>query len=121
MLPKCLTSTVKTSRQKGIIYCWNPGQDPKEYTGIRIGNTRSGNEICQQEIKNAACYVLKNKGELSKDDLIKEVSLLFGYKRLTKNLETALAVGVQYARSSGAIISVAGGKYAVAPEEEAER
>ena len=111
---------VKTSRQKGIVYCWAPGQDPKEYTGIRISNTRSGNEICQQEIKNAACYVLKNKGELSKDDLIKEVSLLFGYKRLGKKLETALAAGVQYARTSGGIVSVAGRKYAVAPEEDAD-
>ena len=52
--------------------------------------------------------------------MIKEVSLLFGYKRLSKNLETALAGGVQYARSSGAIISVVGGKYAVALEEEVE-
>ena len=111
---------VKTSRQKGIVYCWAPGQDPKEYTGIRVSNNRSGDEICQQEIKNAACYVLKNKGELSKDDLIKEVSLLFGYKRLGKNLEIALAAGVQYARTSGGIVSVAGGKYAVAPEEDVE-
>lgn len=104
---------VKTSRQKGIIYCWAPDQDPKEYAGIRISSTRSGDEICPQEIKNAACYVLKNKGELSKDDLIKEVSLLFGYRRLGKNLEAALAAGVQYAKTSGAIISVPGGKYAV--------
>ncbi len=108
---------VKTSKQKGIVYCWAPGQDPKEYIGIRISNTRSGDEICQQEIKNAACYVLKNKGELSKDDLIKEVSLLFGYKRLGKNLETALAAGIQYARTSGDIVCAAGGKYAVAPKE----
>ena len=36
---------------------------------------------------------------------------MLGYKRLGRNLEIALAAGVQYARSSGAIVYVPGGKF----------
>ena len=101
---------VKTTKQKGIIFCWAADQDPKTYSGIRISNSRSGDEICPQEIKNAAVYVLKRAGALSKDDLVKEISLLFGYKRLGKNLETALLAGIQYAKASGAILISRDGK-----------
>ena len=103
---------VKTSKTKGVVFCWTPGQDPKEYDGIRVSNDRSGDEISPQEITNAACYVLKSNPELSKDDLIKEVSRVFGYKRLGKNLEASLAAGIQFARSSGAI-KVEGVKYSL--------
>ena len=94
---------VKTTKQNGIVFCWAVDQDPKTYSGIRISNSRAGDEICPQEIKNAAVYVLKRAGALNKDDLVKEISLLFGYKRLGKNLETALHAGIQYAKASGAI------------------
>jgi hypothetical protein len=98
------SARIKTTKQKGVIFCWKPDQDPKAYLGIRISNARAGDEICQQEIKNAAVYVLKHKGTLSKDDLVKEISLLLGYKRLGKNLETALLAGIQYAKTSGIIL-----------------
>ena len=102
---------IKSVRQKGIVFCWAPDQDPKAYTGLRVSNERSGNEISPQEMRNAAIYALQTKGELSKDDLVKEMSRIFGYKRLGKNLETTLQTGVQYARSSKAIVSVSGGMY----------
>ncbi len=50
----------------------------------------------------------------SKDDLIKETSLLFGYKRLGKNLEAALLVGLQWTKNSGAIKSAGINKYELA-------
>ena len=102
---------IKTTRQKGAVFCWAPNQDPKAYTGLRVSKDRSGDEICPQELRNAVVYALQTKGELGKDDLIKEASVVLGYKRLGKNLETALAAGVQYARSSGAIVYVPGGKF----------
>ena len=98
-------SKVKSTKAKGAVFCWNGAQDPKTYSGIRISTDRSGEEICQQEIRNAICYVLNQKGALPKDELLKETSLLFGYKRLGKNLEAALAAGLQWAKSSGAVIS----------------
>ncbi len=110
-------SKVKTTRQKGSVYCWNDSQDPKTYAGIRISTDRSGDEICQQEIRNAVCYVLGKNGVMGKDDLIKETSLLFGYKRLGKNLESALLAGLQWAKSSGAIVSAGTKKYELLKDE----
>ena len=102
---------IKTTKQKGIIFCWAADQDPKAYYGLRVSKERSGDEICPQELRNAIVYALQTKGELAKDDLIKEASVVLGYKRLGKNLEAALTAGVQFAKSSGAIVFVPGGKY----------
>lgn len=110
-------SKVKTTKQKGNVYCWSDAQDPKTYAGIRISTDRSGDEICQQEIRNAICYVLGKNGVMGKDDLIKETSLLFGYKRLGKNLEAALLAGLQWAKSSGAIASAGTNKFELAKGE----
>ena len=107
---------IKTTRQKGIAFCWASDQDPKAYYGLRVTNERSGEEICPQELGNAVVYTLQTKGELTKDDLIKEASIVLGYKRLGKKLEAALTTGIQYARSSKAIVYVPGGTFKL-PEE----
>ena len=101
---------VKTTKQKGIPFCWLPEQDPKEYAGIRTAGSRTAVEIPQQEIKNAICYVLKQKGDLDKTVLIKETANLFGYKRVGKNVETAMLNGLQHARSCNAVETKPGGK-----------
>ena len=97
-------SKTKTTKMKGSVFCWNSEQDPDSYSLIRSGSDRNIDEICLQEIKNAACYVLKQNGPMTKDDLIKEVSLLFGYKRLGKNVEIRIAESIQWAKSRGDII-----------------
>lgn len=94
---------IKSTKQKGSVFCWAPEQDPKSYTGIRVTNERLSGELCQQEIRNAICYVLKKNGDMNRDALIKEVSLVFGYKRLGKNLEAVLLLGLQFAKSNGDI------------------
>ena len=102
---------IKSTKQKGIVFCWAAGQNPKAYYGLRVSNERSADEICPQELRNAIVYALQTKGELPREDLIKEASLVLGYKRLGKNLEAALTAGVQFARASGAIVYVHGGKF----------
>lgn len=76
-----------------------------------MSKDRSGDEICPQELCNAIIYVLQMKEELGKDDLIKEMSSVLGYKRLSKNLEAALDAGVRYARSSKVIAYVPSGTF----------
>ena len=44
---------IKTTKQKGIVFCWAPDQDPKAYYGLRVSKDRSGDEICPQELRNA--------------------------------------------------------------------
>ncbi len=108
---------VKVTRIKGMPFCWSDAQDPKTWRGIRVSNERSGDEICVQEIGNAICYVLQQKGSLEKDELIKETSLLFGYKRLGKNLEAALTVGLQYARSAKMIRTAGSNRFELAEND----
>ncbi len=108
----------KNVKLKGIVFCWRKDQEPNDYTGIRISNDRAGEEIAPQEIRNAICYILKSKGCLAKDALIKETSLLFGYKRLGKNLEAALIAGMQWAKSSDSIVSVGRNKFELPTDTE---
>lgn len=104
---------IKNSKYKGVVFCWAPAQDPNTYTGIRVSNERPADEISPQEIKNAACYVLRQSGPLEKDALVKAISVLFGYKRLGKNLEAAISNALPFARANGYIV-IEGGKYKVA-------
>ena len=102
---------VKNSKQKGEFYSWLPDQDPKEYRTVRINQDRRVGEICQQELKNAICYAIQENGALGKDDLIKEASKVFGYKRLGGAVEAAMLSGLQYAKSSGEIALDADGNF----------
>lgn len=98
-------SKVKTTKYKGSVFCWAPDQDPKTYYGLRVTNDRSIVEICPQELCNAAVYVLQKKRELPKDDLVKAISVVLGYKRIGKNMEAVLTEGIQFFESAGVIVS----------------
>lgn len=41
--------------------------------GVDSGDKRSADEICQQELKNAVCITLKEKGAQEKGSLMKNV------------------------------------------------
>ena len=101
---------IKTTKYNGRVFCWAPDQDPEFYSGLRMTNERSGVEICPQELCNAMIYALREEGALPEEALIHKVSVILGYKRLSKNLEAVLKKGIQFARSSG-VIAYSGGKY----------
>lgn len=107
---------IKTSKVKGTIICWRDDQEPKEWNGIRISNTRRAEELTLPEIKNAAVFVLKQTGPLDRDKLAKEISTVFGYQRLGKNLVTAITDGIAYAKSIKAIKSTNDGKFEIVTE-----
>ena len=107
---------VKNTKVKGEVFCWQQKQDPKTYGVISVSNSRSAEEIPPQEVKNAACYVLQTKESLDKDALVKEISLVFGYKRLGKNLEAVITAGLQYAKANGFLAIGSGKKFILAKE-----
>ena len=116
-LEKALKSVkIKNSKVKGVVFCWAPDQDPKEYMGIRVSSERSSDEISPQEIKNAACYVLQQSGPMEKNDLVKAISSLLGYKRLGKNLVLAITDALPYAKNNG-FIAIEAGKYRLAQQD----
>jgi len=102
---------VKNVKYKGVVFCWPDGEDPKAYRGIRVTNERSGDGIAPQEICNAMCYAISQKGPMDKEYLLRETSRVLGYGRLGKKLEAALLIGLQYARSDGAIVVDANKKF----------
>ena len=89
-------------------FIWKKDQDPDVYRMYRLeqnsDDKRYPDEICQQEIKNAVCVTLGNKGALNKDMLIKETIRTMGYGRSGAALVAAVEKGLKYGRKSGEII-----------------
>lgn len=99
---------VKTTRQKGMKFFWKEGQDPENYHIYRndssCQNSRNMNDISQQELKNAVCCVLLEKGSMDKTKLLKEAVHIMGYKRTTAALLEAAERGLKYGRRTNEII-----------------
>ncbi|HBC98437.1 MAG TPA: hypothetical protein DC053_02115 [Lachnoclostridium sp.] len=64
---------------------------------------RSPDEICQQELKNAICATLYEKGVLDKDSLVKETIRTMGYGRSGAALVAAVERGLKFGRKTGEI------------------
>ncbi len=105
----------KSTKQSGLVYYWLRDQDPAKYMTIRGGDTskksRSVSEISQQEMKNAICYVLQQKGSMDKDSIFKETSKVLGYNRMTDAIASAVETGFKYARRIGKIRTDSNKKY----------
>ena len=61
-------------------------------------------EICQQELKNALCAALNEKGPLEKELLVRETVRAMGYARSGQALSAALERGLKYGRKTGEIV-----------------
>lgn len=105
----------KNNKQNGIVYCWKRDQEPNDYMLVRGGenskNARGADEICQQEMKNAICYVLQTRGAKNKANLLKETARLLGYQRMTETISNSIDAGIRYAKRIGAITTAAGGTF----------
>ena len=66
---------------------------------VDSGDKRSADEICQQELKNAVCITLKEKGSL-----MKNVIRTMGYARSSTSLVEAAEKGMKYGRKTGEIV-----------------
>lgn len=98
----------KVIRQNGIKFYWKEGQKPDNYYIYRndttIEDRRSADDVCQQEVKNAVCKTLQEKGVLDKDELIKETIRTMGYSRSGVALVNAVERGIKYGKKTGEIV-----------------
>lgn len=106
---KALKKTVsKTNKQEGVKFVWRKDQNPDTYRMYRkdqnFDDKRTPAEVCQQELKNAVCLTLKEKGALDKDTLMKETIRTMGYARSGAVLMSAVERGLKYGRKSGEIV-----------------
>ncbi len=92
---------IKTTKVKGIQYCWASDIDPKVFTGFRYHEEtkRSPDELPLPEMRNAVVRTLLDNGPLNEDDLLVRTARTFGYQRLGPNLKIRLAEGIAYAVS----------------------
>lgn len=97
----------KMNKQSGIKFYWRKDQKPDSYGKYRIDSSladrRSADEICQQELKNAVCVTLREKGALDKESLIRETLRMMGYSRSSAALIAAVERGLKYGRKTGEI------------------
>lgn len=114
--PKTLEATQKAlkiantqmNKQQGVKFYWRKDQDPSAYYSFRedknANTRRSANDICQQELKNAVCMTLLEKGRMKKEDLIKATIRTMGYARSSNVLVSAVERGLKYAQKTGEIV-----------------
>ena len=98
----------KVNKQAGVKFYWGKEQDPEAYSLYRrdagADDRRLPEEICQQELKNALCAALNEKGPLEKELLVRETVRAMGYARSGQALSAALERGLKYGRKTGEIV-----------------
>ena len=101
-------ANTKMNKQQGIKFYWRKDQDPSAYYSFRedknTNTRRSANDICQQELKNAVCMTLLEKGRIKKEDLIKATIRTMGYARNSNVLTSAVERGLKYGQNTGEIV-----------------
>ena len=94
---------VKITRQSGVRFLWNQGTDPTEYVTYRIREQRNPEDICKYELKNAVCYLIQEKGPMTKDEITKAMVSMFGYNRSSSKLVSGANDAIKAARELKAI------------------
>ena len=100
---------VKFSRKstKDGTFCWPKTLNPSEYRLFRVPtsdkNRRTVQAVAPQELKNAAVIVLQNCGPLKAEDLVKEMSRLMKFTRMSASMSDDLMKAIQYATRMHAI------------------
>ena len=101
-------ANTKMNKQQGIKFYWRKDQDPSAYYSFRedknTNTRRSANDICQQELKNAVCMTLLEKGRIKKEDLIKATIRTMRYARSSNVLTSAVERGLKYGQNTGEIV-----------------
>lgn len=98
----------KTQKQAGVKFVWRKDQNPDAYRiyrrDVESDDKRSWDEVSQQELKNAICITLAEKGALDRDALVKETIRTMGYGRSGAAVVTAVNRGLKYGRKTKEIV-----------------
>ncbi|MBR1725017.1 MAG: DUF3320 domain-containing protein, partial [Ruminococcus sp.] len=92
----------ETVSVSGESFLWSTGMEPERYEGCRVpepelGDKRPISEICPEELANAAALIISEQISMERSDLMREMSRLFGYPRLTSASEPILSEGIDRA------------------------
>ena len=87
-------------------FVWTNDLIDEPYSGFRIPNendpkVRSAEEICPEEIANAAIQVLSLHISISQEDLARETARVFGITRLGNKVRSSLEEGIELMKKNG--------------------
>lgn len=90
----------------GKTFLWLQNMDPCEYGIYRLHEAgdlekRTMNQIPAEEVVNAVKEVVDLNLSLSRDDLIKETAKVFGFNRVTANIDQVVGIAISYAEQRG--------------------
>ncbi len=96
---------LQVTKQENELFYWREDQNPTDYAGIRASGEddshRDVRDVPVQEVANAVCLVLHEQISMEKEDLYREAAKKLGYIRLGNNVQSALALGIQFAEQQG--------------------
>lgn len=98
-----ITCTVTRSNSSAFLWGSNVTPESMDYFRVPDGEKRSMDDICAEEIANAALYVLERQFTLTRVDLTREVAKCFGYTRTTASMESSITEGILLCKSRGLI------------------
>lgn len=104
---------VKITRQSGVRFLWNQGTDPTEYVTYRLREQRNPEDICKYELKNAVCYLIQEKGPMTKAEITKEMIAMFGYNRSSSKLISGANDAIKAARELKAIEQIESNQFSL--------
>ena len=98
--------------ENGVWFYWRPDQNRSDYRVFRCAEgeeKRQAQDLPAVEIINAIVYILTRTGELSGEDLLREVSKELGYTRRGNALSDAIWKAVMVAKKENRITGKADG------------
>jgi hypothetical protein len=106
-------SHVTRTTDNGTVFYWPAHANPNTWDGIRVPGSdpdtrRSIDEICLEELGNAAVYVLQQQGGTSQDGLVKAVCRLLGVARTTTEAGARISRALTHGRVQ-AVVAVTDG------------
>jgi hypothetical protein len=93
---------LKTTKLGNATFLWKAETEPEQYYYFRIPSSddrtrRNLEHIPPEEIASAVKYILGRQIGLSKDDLEREVSRIFGFARCTEAMQKCIRAGIKVA------------------------
>ena len=89
------------------VFLWPAGTDPSDYRDFRVPgvnpeSVRNAEDLPVEEIANAALFLLRQYVSAPEEELIREISRLFGFQRTGKSVEDRMRAGIDLLIKRGA-------------------
>ena len=97
-----LKMRLKKTKSGTATFFWTAVMDPRQYYDFRIPSSdektrRNLDHIPPEEIASSVKYILSQQIGLSKDDLERETSRIFGFARCTEAMQKCIRAGIEAA------------------------